>query len=336
MTALTVALQTDKTIAAYRALATQVRDLGFDGLSVYADLGFQPPLPALLTAAAQAPGLRLGAACMNPYLTHPLEIAGQTATLLDAAAGNAYLGLVRGAWLSEAGVPTPRPLAALRDTITIVRRLLSGDDSGYSGAVYSLPAGQRLQYEPAATDVDVLLGVWGPRGAALAGELAQEVKIGGSVNPDMVALMRTWLDDSSTAAGRGPGAVGIVAGAVTVVDDDGEAARALARREVAMYVDVVAGLDRTVQVDPALLQRLHGLLQEGKHDEAGALLPADLLEKFALCGTPQQVAARTVALFDAGASRVEFGTPHGLTGPDGIDLLGREVVPMVRRELARA
>lgn len=336
MSALTVALQTDKTIAEYGARAGQVRELGFDGLSVYADLGFQPPLPALLTAAAHAPGLRLGAACMNPYLTHPLEIAGQTATLLDAAAGNAYLGLTRGAWLSEAGVHTPRPLAALRDTITIVRRLLAGDDGGYTGSVYSLPAGQRLQYQPAATDVDLLLGVWGPRGAALAGAVAQEVKIGGSANPDMVALMRTWLDAAATDAGRGTGTVGIVAGAVTVVDTDGHAARALARREVAMYVDVVAGLDRTVEVDPELLQRLRHLLQAGKHDEAGALLPGDLLEKFALCGTPEQVAARSVELIHAGATRIEFGTPHGTTGPGGIDLLGREVLPLVRRELTRA
>src|SRR5699024_56106 len=104
MTTLTVALQTDKTIAEYGALSARVGALGFDGPSAYADLGFQPPLPALLTAAAHAPGLRLGAAALSPYLTHPLEIAGQTATLLDATAGNAYLGLVRGAWLGEAGV----------------------------------------------------------------------------------------------------------------------------------------------------------------------------------------------------------------------------------------
>jgi hypothetical protein len=43
------------------------------------------------------------------------------------------------------------------------------------------------------------------------------VKIGGCANPDMVRLMREWL---------GPHGPRIVVGAVTVVGEDGDAARA--------------------------------------------------------------------------------------------------------------
>jgi 5,10-methylenetetrahydromethanopterin reductase len=42
------------------------------------------------------------------------------------------------------------------------------------------------------------------------------------------------------------------------------------------------------------------------------------------------VAAQAEALFAAGATRIEFGTPHGLTAADGIELLGRRVLPAVR------
>jgi 5,10-methylenetetrahydromethanopterin reductase len=35
-------------------------------------------------------------------------------------------------------------------------------------------------------------------------------------------------------------------------------------------------------------------------------------------------------LLQAGATRVEFGTPHGLTAASGIELLGRRVLPAVR------
>ena len=329
----TVALQSDKTTAEYRTLAERVEGHGFDGLSVYADLGFQPPLPALLAAAAHTRTLTLGPACLNPYLTHPVEIAGQAATLDEASGGRSYLGLARGSWLDRAGVVQARPLRALEDAVHIVRRLLAGDDSGYEGTVHSLPAGTALHYRPLRADVPVLLGVWGPQGARLAGRLADEVKIGGSTNPDMVALMRSWLDASSVAAGRGTGAVGVVAGAVTVVDEDGALARRVARREVAMYVDVVAALDLTVDVDPELLTRLHDLLAAGAVDEAGALLPDELLDRFCFAGTPQAVAERTLALVEAGATRVEYGTPHGLTGPGGIDLLGSAVLPAVREGL---
>ncbi|MBC7292116.1 MAG: LLM class flavin-dependent oxidoreductase [Actinotalea sp.] len=330
----TVALQSDKTVADYAALATAVERLGFDGLSVYADLGFQPPLPALLTAAASTQRLTLGPACLNPYLTHPVEIAGQVAALDEASGGRSYLGLARGSWLDRVGVRQDRPLAALADTVEIVRRLLAGDDSGYIGTVHSLPAGAALHYRPLRPAVDVLLGTWGPRGARLAGRVADEVKIGGSANPDMVRLMRSWVDDAAVAAGRPAGAVGVVAGAVTVVDDDGATARRVARREVAMYVDVVAGLDPTVEADPELLRRLHGLVAAGDAEDAGALLPDDVLDRFALAGTPAAVAARTLELVEAGATRVEYGTPHGLTGPGGIDLLGTAVLPAVRDALA--
>ena len=333
MKRLTVALQSDKRTAEYAVLAERVERHGFDGLSVYADLGFQPPLPALVTAASRTARLTLGPACLNPYLTHPVEIAGQAAALDEASGGRSYLGIARGSWLDRVGVAQPRPVAALADTVQIVRRLLRGDTSGYEGAVFSLPAGTGLHYEPLRHDVPVLLGVWGPRGARLAGQVADEVKIGGTSNPDMVRLMRSRLTEASLAAGRDAHAVGVCAGAVTVVDRDRALARKIARREVAMYVEVVAALDPTVEVDPELLARLRALLAEGRDDEAGDLLPDDVLDRFCFAGTPEDVAARTLELFAAGADRVEYGTPHGLTGPGGIDLLGSAVLPAVRAAL---
>jgi len=36
-------------------------------------------------------------------------------------------------------------------------------------------------------------------------------------------------------------------------------------------------------------------------------------------------------LIDAGAARIEFGTPHGLTEAEGLRLLGEQVLPLLRR-----
>ena len=54
--------------------------------------------------------------------------------------------------------------------------------------------------------------------------------------------------------------VGIVLGAVTVVDEDGDRARQIARREVVPYFDVVGELDPTVTVEPDLVARVRELL----------------------------------------------------------------------------
>lgn len=320
----TLAFQSDKTEAEYAALAVAAESFGFDGVSVFNDLGYQPSLFPLLVMAAHTSRIRLGAACLNPYLTHPVEIAGQVAALDLASAGRAYLGLTRGSWLDRVGVPMDRPLRTLREAVEVVTALLRGDGEEYAGEVFRIAPGFAPRYRTHRDRVDVLLGVWGPRGAELAAGCADEVKLGGCANPDMVALMRSWL------ASHGGDRVGVVAGAVTMVDEDRAVARRRARAEVAMYLDVVAGLDRTVTVDPELADRLRTLVAAGAHEQAGRLVPDDLLDRFCFAGTPDEVAEHANRLFDAGATRVEFGTPHGTTDRHGVDLLGREVLPRLR------
>ena len=319
MTSVSVAFQTDKSAGEYAALGAQAEALGFDGVSAFHDLGFQPSLFALLEIARATSRVRLGAACLNPALLHPVEIAGQAAALQRASGGRAYLGLARGAWLPAIGVETAS-LGRLAEAVEVVRRLLTGDETPYAGAHFGLPGGFRLNDPPG--EIPLLIGTWGPRGLALAAEVAHEVKLGGCANADMVRLARGRLD------GAGGGRVGLVAGAVTVVDEDGAAARALARSEVAMYVDVVAALDETVTIDPEVLLDLRAALARG--GDAGSRVPDELLRRFAFAGTPAEVAAHASELVAAGASRIEFGTPHGLDSCRGLELLGRKVLPALR------
>jgi 5,10-methylenetetrahydromethanopterin reductase len=116
----------------------------------------------------------------------------------------------------------------------------------------------------------------------------------------MVRLMREWIGNDD---------VGIVVGAVTVVDEDSGAARARAASEVAMYLEIVGGLDPTLDLAP------------------GDPVP---LDRFVIAGTPEEVAAHAQRLFDAGVKRVEFGTPQGLTTSAGVDLLCDRVLPLLR------
>jgi 5,10-methylenetetrahydromethanopterin reductase len=323
-------LQSDKTAAEYAAIADLAEERGFDVLSVFGDLMYQPPLFPLLVAAHHTTRIALGPACLNPYTTHPVEIAGQAAALDLACGGRAYLGLARGTWLDQVGVPQARPLRRLRETVDVVNLLLGRDPAGYAGQELTVAPGTMLRYAPLRPRLPLLIGTWGRRTAELAATVADEVKVGGSASPAMAKTMRSWLDAAAVAAGRAPAEVGVALGAVTVVDEDGPAARALARTEVAMYLAVVAELDPTVQTEPDLLARVQEHVTRGDHAAAAALISGDLLELFAFSGTPGQVAEQAEAVFAAGASRVEFGTPHGLTPMRGIDLIGRRVLPLLR------
>ena len=329
MAELGLGVQSDKSTAEYAAIARAAEAAGFDVISVYSDLMYQPPIVPLAVMAGVTDRIRLGPACLNPFSLAPFEIAGQIATLDLASAGRAYVGLSRGAWLGEVGVAQPEPITALGEAIEVIRRLLAGDTSGFAGSMFRLAAGTRLRYEPHRPVLPVLIGTWGPRTAALAGRVADEVKIGGSANPEMVPVMRSWLQVDAAARER-PQECGVVMGAVTVVDHDGGAARDRARTEVAMYLAVVAELDPTVVLPAGLVPKVRDLLAVEDHVGAGRLIPDDVLDAFAMSGTPAQVAEHAASLIAAGATRVEFGTPHGLTWQSGLDLLANEVVPALR------
>jgi 5,10-methylenetetrahydromethanopterin reductase len=297
-------LQSNKRPGEYAALAAIAEDAGFDVITVFNDLFFQPALPALLEIARATERVRLGPSCLNPFTVHPVEIAGQTAALDLESNGRAFLGLAAGAWLDRVGVEAQRPLTAIREAWEVVRRLLAGDDSGFEGERFSLAPGSALAYEPLRREVPLLVGTWSPRLTAFAGEHAAELKLGGCANPAMVRLARERLGSSETR---------IVVGAVTVVDEDDAAARALARAEVALYLPVVAGHDPTVVVDLDAPE-----------------ISDEVLDLFAFAGSPERIAEHADALFAAGAYRVEFGTPHGIDERRGVELLAARVLPRLR------
>ena len=217
--------------------------------------------------------VRLGPAALNPFTLHPYEIAGQTAMLDLVSGGRAYLGLVKGAWLDRLGLDDGAAAAGAagggRDraaSSSPVTRAAS------RGERFTLEPGTALAYEPrAARRCRCMVGTWGERTAAWAGTVADEIKIGGSANPDLVPVVRRWLG--------GAARVRIVVGCVTVVDEDGAWARERARAAVAPYLDVVARLDPTLELRPG---------QEPP------------LDRFAIAGTPEEVAARVVDALGGG------------------------------------
>lgn len=311
--------------AEYTQIATVAEAAGFDAITVFGDLMFQPPAMVLATMAAATNRIRLGVAAYSPWTHHPVEIAGQVAYLDMASQGRAFYGLVRGAWLDQLGIDQGKSLSAIADTAEIVTRLLAGDASGYVGSVHSLGEGLRLEYEPFRPRVPLLIGTWSAKLAAYAATVADEIQAGGSANPAMVGRLRSLVADAGS--GR---EVGICLNAVAVVDDDPRAAARAVRAACAPYFDVVASLDATLEVDPDLLSGVKARLAVGDDEGAGLLIPDDILRRFAFWGTADDVANHAMEILEAGAMRVEFDTPFGLTTPDGLRRLANDVLPRIR------
>lgn len=329
---ISIAFQTDKTAAQYVALAQQVNQYDFDAVTVYCDAPFHPPYAALMLMAPHIERARVGVAANPPSRVHPIDIAAQTALLAEVARGGVYAGVARGAWLEDHGIHEDKPaVQAIREAVEVIRYMLEGRTGGYQGKVYRLADHVRAPYPLPAARVPILIGTWGKQLCAVAGELADEVKIGGSTNPDVIPVIRDYIAVGERAAGRPEGAVSVVIGAVSVIDDDRDQARAAARRSVALYLPVVAPLDPTVHVEPELIARLQVLANQQAWDDAAALISDDLLDRFAFAGDARDMIAHVERLFAAGAGRVEFGTPHGLKPSRGIQILGEQVLPAIKR-----
>lgn len=333
---LSIAFQTDKPISAYGPLAAAAETYGFDGVSVYNDMLYQPAWLPLLEMARHTRRVRLGPAAVNPFTCHPLNIAGNIALIDEASQGRAYLGLARGSWLDFVGLEPARPVTALREAFACIRHLLSGSTEAYPGQIFSLAGGESLRWPVYRADIPFLLGTWGAKTIHACMPHYSEIKIGGTANPGVIPQIQKAVAEAARGAGRDPAGIGIVVGAVTVVDRDGQAARHLARREAALYLSVIAQLDHSLGIEPELLSRINEASARFDYDQVGTYISDALLRRLAFAGTPDEVAAQAAELFAAGAERVEFGTPHGLTKEEGLRLLGERVLPALHEYVGKS
>ena len=133
---ISIAFQTDKPLAEYGPLARLAEDAGFDAVTVYNDLFYQPAWLPLLAIAQTTRRVALGPAAVNPFTCHPINMAGHIALIDEASGGRAYFGIARGAWLDALGLHPTRPIPAIREALEIVAQLLAGDTGGYDGEVF--------------------------------------------------------------------------------------------------------------------------------------------------------------------------------------------------------
>ena len=328
---ISVAFQTDQPLSAYGPLAAMAERRGFDAVSVYNDVLYQPAWLPLLEIARATRRVAIGPSAVNPFTCHPVNIAGHAALIDEASNGRAYLGLARGAWHDFLGLEPKRPVRALREAFECVRHLLRRSKEPYRGEIFPLAGGDSLRWTIARPEMPFLLGTWGAETIRACVDHIAEVKVGGTANPDLVRHQSKAIGFAATRAGRSADDVGLVVGCVSVVDRDGRAARDAARRKVALYLPVIATLDPTLEVEPERLERIR--TATAAYDFAGAAreIPDDLLRRFALAGTPDDVAEQANALYAVGAARVEFGAPHGLDEAEGLARLGEDVLPRLRR-----
>jgi alkanesulfonate monooxygenase SsuD/methylene tetrahydromethanopterin reductase-like flavin-dependent oxidoreductase (luciferase family) len=125
-----------------------------------------------------------------------------------------------------------RPVAVMRDYLTVVGALLAGETVTYEGPALRLhDASLGVRGLPR---VPVYLGALGPQMLCLAGERADGALLNWATT-DRIAESRRLLEEGATRAGRDPAGLTLTMYIRACVDDDVDAARQALGEQVLSY-----------------------------------------------------------------------------------------------------
>ncbi|HCB33692.1 MAG TPA: LLM class F420-dependent oxidoreductase [Acidimicrobiaceae bacterium] len=190
-------------------------------------------LTAFAVAARAVPDIRVGTAVVPTYPRHPMMLAQQALTVqsaigdrLDLGIGLCHKPVVEGCW----GIPFERPVAHLRDYLSVLVPLLVDRKASHSGEMVT---GRGEITPPPAAAPPVLVAALGPQMLRLTGRMADGTITWMTGPKTLAELTVPTINDAAEAAGRP--APQVVAAFPVCVTDDPDAARALAARDYAVY-----------------------------------------------------------------------------------------------------
>lgn len=210
-------------------VAKRAEDLGYESLWI-ADVGGPDPFVVAAAAAAVTSRVRIGTAVIPAYTRTPPVIAGAAASCNELAPGRFVLGIgassenIVQAW---SGIPFRRPLGRVRETVTLVRSILSGERTAFEGRTVR-SQGYRLLMKTPSPPIPIHVGALMPPMLEVAGEVGDGVTLN-MMPVEAVPRMLAHAHAAARRAGRDPGALEVVARFQVCVTDDKAQARSILR-----------------------------------------------------------------------------------------------------------
>jgi 5,10-methylenetetrahydromethanopterin reductase len=311
--------------------ARKAEEYGFDTLAFTDDMMYKPGWPIVMLAAKETERIELGITLSNPHTTHPAILASNAAILDEISDGRAFFGIGRGhlqVFKSMLNVAPTKPLAAVRESIEFAKRLWRNDPTTFNGEVFHGSEEAMLQWTPPRPDIPFLVGGWGPRIARIAGAHADRLLTYGAWHAGYGNELRVQIKAGAESVGRVGSACELEMEPVFTISDDGAEAKARAKFHLSGVIDILSPMSDFI-VEPELLARINAEVASGNLNTAASLISDDVLDGFALYGTPHEVIDKIEAMeAEAAITRISFGMPFAQDEiTQYIHLLGQTVVP---------
>jgi 5,10-methylenetetrahydromethanopterin reductase len=286
--------------------------------------------------------LTIGWGIISPYTRHPVQAAMDARVVQEAAGpGRFIVGFGTSKIFlnntKQGGPPKlTKPLAHMRDSVAIMRGMLSGERFDYDGKVYSadVPA---LSPEAHAPDWNVPVYVAGtaPLMQQLGGEVGDGVLTPSITTPDFVRYTRGNIEEGAAKAGRDPDDVDLGCTIVASIGSDRDEGRDGAREIAGMYL---ANKVQNIQGAADTLLDLAGLeqdeirpvaeaMEQGGRLAAKAKVTDAILDKCKpIAGTPADCIEAIEEYRDAGCTHIMLEL-WGEKRHEQIRLFGEHVLP---------
>ncbi len=216
-------------------LTLSAEERGYDTVWVPEGGGFDAT--TLLSSFAVATSRVRIATGILPVFSRTPTLTAAAAAGLDLLSNHRFtLGLGtghRGFVEAGHGIAFERPITRLRETVEIVRRLLTGKPVSYDGKVYSLS--EAVLGFPQEFSIPIYIAALGPQVVGLAGEVADGVLLNWA-SPAYLSEAVVNLHQGAAKAGRRPDDLGVACYIRVAVTEDVDAVREPLRRQLLRYV----------------------------------------------------------------------------------------------------
>jgi 5,10-methylenetetrahydromethanopterin reductase len=280
---------------------------------------------------------------ISPYTRHPVQVAMDARVVQEAAGpGRFILGFGTSKIFlnntKQAGPPkVTKPLAHMRDSVAIVRGVLSGDRFEYEGKVYSadVPALDRKAESPRGA-VPVYIAGTAPLIQQLGGELADGLLTPSITTPAFVRWTKENVRVGAVRSGKDPEAVDVGCTIVASIHgSDRDAGRDGAREIAGMYLankfqNIRGAADTLLELAGIEMDELAPVaeaMEQGGRLAAKEKVSDSLLDRCKpIAGTPADCIAAIEEYCDAGCTHVMLEL-WGQRRHDQIQLFGEKVLP---------
>ena len=276
----------------YQELSSQAEKNGFEAVWV-PEGGGRDSLTSLATIAMKTDAVKLGTGILPIFARTPTNTAMGAAGMAAVSDGRFLLGLGVGhapTVESRDGIPFNQPMTRMRETIQIIKALLSGEEVNFTGKQFKI-TGASMGAATPKTKVPIYIAALGPQMLEMVGELADGVLMNWTA-VDYLGEAIGHIKRGAEKAGRDPNEIDIAGYVRVAVGDNLTESRVSLRRQVARYASnpfyrnffAQTGFDKEMSAAAAALV-------DGNLDKAADSITEEMQDQVAIVGTVEECRA---------------------------------------------